>query len=389
MTAPTTDHLRNTELAQLAEALTSQRTRAIDHVISARALTFRDGNLIVPTGEVEITDDGVTNVDGIYVPTVVGDEGIAAKVGIDLRYLRKMRENIPGLIDVNARAWLDRMPEDTRFLARLLRHDGILPADGMPTGVLRALLSDSYRCIDNFDVVTSALEGVTQAGIDPNSLTINADLTDRRMYVRVTSNTIATSVLNLVDRYTDPGTGRRGRDYPLLFAGLVISNSEVGDGAFSVTPRVVFQVCTNGQTLTKEGMRAVHLGSKLKNEGVIEWSDRTQRANLALIRAKTADAVAAFLSTDFLGTIAQSMEAAAGVKLTDPVKTITTVSQKLGYTKDQAASILSAFVGGGTATAGGVMQAVTYVAQHEPDGDRAAALEASAFQALAAAATAR
>lgn len=380
------DTLRHADLRDLAEALQSQKLRSVDHLITAPALRFQDGNVLVPTGEVEITDDGVSQVSGLYRPTNVGDEGIAAKVGIDLRYLRKMRESIPGLIDVNAHAWLDRMDPGTKFLLRLLRGNG--PGEDGTHGVMRALLSDSYRCIDNFDVLMATLEGVQTAGVDPGTMKIEADLTERRMYVRLTSDAITTNVLALVERYRDPATGRTGREYPLLSAGLVISNSETGNGAFNIAPRVVFQVCTNGQTLTKDGMKAVHLGGKLQGEGEITWSDRTQQANLNLIRSKTADAVTTFLSVGFLDTIAERMEAAAGVRIVDPVKTITTVSQKLGYTKAQQASILAAFIDGGAATAGGVMQAVTYIAQHEPDGDRAADLEASAFQALAAAASA-
>lgn len=385
MTTPTIDALRNADLSDLAAALKSQKTRAVDHLITAPAMRFAGGNLVVATDEVQITDEGVTRVDGVYVPTNVGDEGIATKVGIDLRYLRKMRELAPALIDVNARTWLDMMPPTTKFLARLLTS---ADPDAGTTGVLRALLSDSYRCIDNFDVLLAALDGVTLAGISADTLKIEADLTERRMYVRLTSDEITTNVLSLVERYRDPLSGRTGTEYPLLSAGLVISNSETGNGAFNVVPRVVFQVCKNGQTLTKDGMRAVHLGGKLQGEGEIVWSDRTQQANLQLIKSKTADAVAAFLSKGFLDEVAGKMAAAAGVRVTNPVQTIATVSKKLGYTQAQQASILGAFIDGGASTAGGVMQAVTFVAQHEPDGDKAADLEASAFQALAAAATA-
>jgi hypothetical protein len=384
---PDVDYLRHAELQQLVDALQSQHTRAVDYVATANSLRFEGGNLIVPTGEVKLTEDGVTQVDGRYTPTVVGDEGVSGKLGIPLAYVRKLRAEALGLYDANANHWLQAQPVDRRFLLRLLRAEGQLPADGLPDGTLRALLSDRYRAIDNLDVVLSALAGVREAGIDPGSLTVTADLTPRRMHVQVTSQEIAANVADIVKDYRVPGlSDRRGADYPLLYAGFVISNSEVGEGGFSVRPRMVWQVCTNGQTLTREGSRAVHLGGKLLDDGEITWSEKTLQANLNLIKAKTADAVAQFMTVGFLTGIADKMRDAAGVKVADPVKTVTDVSKRLGFTKDQAGDILNAFIDGGQRTAGGVMQAVTWVAQHTPDGDTAADMESKAFEALALAA---
>ena len=44
---------------------------------------------------------------------------------------------------------------------------------------------------------------------------------------------------------------------PIVFAGFVISNSETGGGAFSVTPRLVVKVCNNGLTITADALRAI------------------------------------------------------------------------------------------------------------------------------------
>lgn len=383
------DHLRHAELSQLIEALNSQHTRAVDYTAKANALSFRNGNLVVPTGEVELTAEGVTSVDGLYTPTVVGDEGVADKLGIPLSYVRRLRAESLSLYDYNANEWLRRALPNRTFLLRLMRAEGQLTGEGLPNGTLRALLSDRYRAIDNLDVVTAALSGVRQAGIDPSSLDISADLTDRRMHVRVTSDEISRNVTDLVKGYRVPGTtDRDGASYPLLFAGFVISNSEVGEGGFSVRPRLVWQVCTNGQTLTKEGTRAVHLGGKLDTEGEITWSEATLQANLRLITSKTSDAVRAFMTVEFLDTVVGKMRDAAGVKVEDPVKVVADVSKRLGFTKEQSTDILNAFIDAGQRTAAGVMQAVTWVAQHTPDGDTAASMEGKAFEALAFAAAA-
>ena len=50
-------------------------------------------------------------------------------------------------------------PDARNFLVRCFRGD-----PGQP-GVARALLSDSYKVMDNFDLLLAVLDGVTQAGV--------------------------------------------------------------------------------------------------------------------------------------------------------------------------------------------------------------------------------
>ena len=74
----------------------------------------------------------------------------------------------------------------------------------------------------------------------------------------------------------------------MVFAGFVITNSETGCGAFTLTPRLVVQVCRNGMTITRDAIRAVHLGERL-DEGVVTWSEQhpatspSPRAGAALV----------------------------------------------------------------------------------------------------------
>lgn len=391
-----TDTLRNGDLQTLAAALNDQRTRSVDLVMPARDITFDGAALNLRDQSPVIGDDGVTDPNGRYVPTTVGDEGIAEKLGVPVRYLRRMRTEAPDLYDANVNGWLSR--DGGSYLVRLLRGD----AETIETrGVLRAFLSDRYRCIDNFDVLLATLRGVQQSCVDMPQ--ISADLTDRRMYVRVTHPGIAAYAPDLLKGYRSPFDGRDvgggwspesvaraaggeghaipAGEEPIVFAGFVISNSEVGDGAFSITPRLVVKVCNNGLTITADAMREVHLGGRL-DTGVISWSEETQRRNLELITAQTTDAVATFLDPAYVQAKVTEMEAAAGVPVADPQQTIATVSRRLGFTEEQQAAILGHFIKGGQLTAGGVMQAITSAAQITADGDTAYAMEAAALPAL-------
>ncbi|MFE7961230.1 hypothetical protein [Streptomyces sp. NPDC057413] len=171
----------------------------------------------------------------------------------------------------------------------------------------------------------------------------------------------------------------------MISAGFVITNSEVGSGAYTITPRAVIQVCRNGLTETKDVMRAVHLGGK-HDEGVVSWSGQTQRKTLELITSKTADAVRTFLSREYVEAKVRRVEAAAGKALAEPTKTIEHVAKSLSIGTEAKDMILSHFIRGGQMTAGGVMNAVTSTAQTLTDADQAAALQALALPALTAAA---
>lgn len=390
------DTLRQVDLQTLATALNDQRTRALDVVADARSLTVEGGALILRGTEAVLSEDGVSSVDGRYVPTTVGDEGLAEKLGIPTPYLRRLRSDAPDLYDANVGGWLAR--DERRFMLRLLRGGDVVEAHG----VLRAFLSDSYRTVDNFDVLLAALEGMREAGVSEPR--IQADLTDRRMYVRVTVPEIAAYAPDLLAGYRSPFDGGaadaggwtpdrvahaaagEGSAYvpgsePIVFGGFVITNSETGNGGYNLTPRLEVKVCANGLTIAADAQKKIHLGPKL-DTGVVRASDRTLQANLELVKAQTADAVRTFLDVDYVQAKIREMEKSAGVKVTDPQKTIATVSKQLGFTKDQQAEILNHFVVGGQLTAGGVMQAVTSVAQTLADGDAAWDMEAAGLPAL-------
>ncbi|MFB7198232.1 DUF932 domain-containing protein [Streptomyces sp. NPDC056240] len=371
---------RNADLADLVCILEDGQRRKLDVIAPASALRMREGNVHVEGVESQITWDGVTDVDGIYRPTAVADEGISDKLRIPLAYLRRMRAENVQLLDENVNAWMQREPE-RRFMLRAFRGEN---STGMPgEGLARALLSDSYKLMDNLDMLLAALDGVKESG-HPTRIT-GCDLTDRRMYVRVESEAVAVQARSLLRGYRSPFDGRSGDELPMISAGFVITNSEVGAGAYTITPRATIQVCRNGMTLTKDVMRAVHLGGK-QDEGVVSWSGQTQIKTLELITSKTTDAVRTFLSREYVEAKVREMEAAAGTTLDEPTKTIEHVTKTLSIGTDTKARILSHFVRGGQMTAGGVMQAVTSTAQTLTDADQAAALEALALPALTAAA---
>jgi hypothetical protein len=388
---------RNATLADMVAILRHQRVRRLDVVVPASAIHAHEGNLIISDTVQEMTEAGVTSAAGTYRPTKVADEGISAKLGINLAYLRKLRDERPDLWDANVNGWLHGNdlagipPDNRQFLLRLFQ------AEGDNIGVARALLSDSYKVIDTLDALMATLDGIRQAGTDVEF--DGLDLTERRLYARVVAPQIRAYAPALLAGYRSPFGGeiympgrnwtpeqarqaaaREGHGYqpgsePILFAGFVVSNSEVGDGAWSITPRIVAEICGNGLQITADVARAVHLGSR-HEEGVVRYTADTQDKELALITARARDAVATFLSPAYLQAKITEIERKAGAPVTRPEETVRQVAKAARFSDEMADAILAHFIRGGQITAGGIMQAVTSVAQTVDDADIAADLEA-------------
>lgn len=394
---------RNATFAELAALLTDQQGRKLDVVAPASALRSEGGVLCIDGTDVVIDADGVTPTAGRYVPTAVCDEGVADKLRVPLAYLRRMRDERPDLYDANVNGWLhgapagfedgdvgDRVGADPRsFLVRCFR-----PSDGDEAGIARAFLSDKYGRIDHLDVLTAGLDGVRQAGAEVEI--VGCDLTERRMRVRIAAPGIAALAPTLLRGYRSPFDqgGRRagavgnmlgapGHEYEpeTVFAGFELGNSETGGGAYTLTPRFIFRICSNGLTITADALRSVHLGSKME-DGVIAWSDDTRRKVLEVVTAKARDAVATFLSPAYLEAKIAELEAKAGAPVSHPAEAIKTIGRALSFTDEQVNGVLEHFIQGGQLTAAGVLNAVTSFAQVVEDGDEAAELEAVALRAF-------
>ncbi|MFD3381353.1 MULTISPECIES: DUF932 domain-containing protein [unclassified Streptomyces] len=366
---------RNASFKDLKQILERDQEAKVDMVAPASAITSVGGNLAVTGVDPVLTPSGVTSADGAYRPTAVADEGIADKLKIPTAYLRRMRAEAVDLYDLNVNGWLQKDPT-RRFLLRAFK--------GEP-GVLRAFLSDGYKIIDHLDMLTAVLAGIREAG-HPVKIT-GADLTERRMIVRVESEHVEALAPELLRGYRSPFTGQTGDQLPVVSAGFVLTNSEVGSGKYAITPRIVAQVCGNGLTITKDAFGKVHLGARM-SEGIVEFSKDTQEKNLALITAQTRDAVATFMNRDYVERKLADMQREAGREITSPAETVELVAKQLRFSDSVRDSVFSHFIKGGQTTAGGIMQAVTATAQTLDDGDAAYELETQALSAMSIAAAA-
>lgn len=427
-----TTEARNAGLEDILRILQEQRARRLDVVVRHPMIDAYGGRILVKAGESTqwMTEEGITSAAGVYRVTGVGDEGLAQLLDVDGGFLKKTRRMDPARTDVwdfLVNAMLhggtetidgeDRNypPYDGAMLLRLLK------GDESTEGVLRAVLSPRYKIIDNLDVLLAVMDGLRKAGVE--AIPDVSSLTDSRMHVRFSVPGIAAYAPQLLEGYRSPfegpggvkraGNGRpgmrlevghfgvgaealarglraargEGKDYPpgqepIVFAGLKVTNSDVGQGARTIAPEIVVQICGNRLTLTASADRAVHLGRQ-QDEGVVEWSADTMEKELQLITAQAQDAVTTFLTPEWFFGQVEEIEAMAGKPVDKPEEVIKDVSRTAGFTKGEEADILQFFFRGGAYTAGGVANAVTAVSQTLDNADRAADLDAKAMSVMA------
>lgn len=302
-----------------------------------------------------------------YTASALGQ--VAERLAIPVKYLRRLVTEQPWLASENVNTLASA---DARTaLYRLWQAD-----DGW---MLRAMLSDSYGVFDNFTVLQALTSGFDASDLDLAEAEVEVDLTPDRFRMRIAVPSIAVRAEELLADYRSPFMG--GERSPMIWAGMEISNSETGGGAFTIVPRAVVLACRNGMTRTTDIIRAVHLGGRLE-AGVIDWSPETKQLNVELLASKVRDAVQSFVKVEYLQTLVDEAAAARLVAIERPGAAIELVRVAHQLSEAETDAVMDAFLRSSDASLFGLGQAVTAAAQGVTDGDRQTEMEAMLFPVL-------
>lgn len=345
------------QLNGLLATLDYQEQVKKDYVASTGHLQFLNGNLIVLKEGKSIT----------YQPTKVFHSQMQEKLGIPAGYYNKILDGARKLLDENVNHWLHA--EGKNLLVRTFE-DGAKEFNSA-----RALLSDRYNIIDNYQVLMQTLETIKATGL--NVEIVNAELSEKRMYLKVVCPDVEIQATEMLKEYRlahQRGSG--------IISGFTLSNSEVGGGAFNIVPRAVVLACQNGMVITEDKLRNIHLGAKMdelgfgKNKAVVD-------ANMKLIREQVKHAVNTFLSKDYLQKVVNTYTELGDKKIEAPVdKVIEVVAKNFQITEDRRANLLKYFIEGGDTRRMGVASAMTRECQDLADADLKHDTEVAAFQVL-------
>ena len=284
--------------------------------------------------------------DGVYGITNLARRQLADKLKIPFAYFERMRTEQPGLLDRNVNTWLqtDNEPRMIRTL----------------DGQVRAVLSDRYRRLDNFDLAENVLPILQRLD---GARFESVELTETKMYLKV--------VTPRVEYEIAPGD--------VVQAGIVITNSEVGHGTLSVQPMVYRLVCRNGLIASDRALRKTHVGRTLhsEDESITVFRDDTLAADDKAFFLKVRDVVEAAVSEATFRQVAQKMQKTLDIKLTgDPVKTVEVLANRYTLNESERAGVLRQLIVEGDLSAYGLVNAVTHYSHDVEDYDRATEFEA-------------
>lgn len=281
---------------------------------------------------------------GSFGITELGHQQIAGRLAIPQQYYQRMRAEAPELLAANVNAWFQK--DDQPRMIRTL------------DGKARALLSKSYRPLDNADMAEAVLPIIQEYGCRVES----AELTETRLYIKAVTEKKTLEV-------------KKG---DIVQAGIVVSNSEVGCGSVKVEPMVWRLACSNGMIVNDAGLRKYHIGrhGELGDRAQEFLRDETRVADDKAFWMKAQDIVRGALDSDVFAQTVERLRGATTEKIECGVEEVCLRSAKrFGLGEVERAGILTHLAAGGDLSKYGLVQAVTRFSQDVESYDRATELE--------------
>ena len=252
---------------------------------------------------------------------------IASHADIDARTARRLQAEYSPEFDALINAIWQKKPA-----VRMLRTHaaemvaGDYTGAAVSDGLLRAFVSDKFKTFDNINLLESTLRPLME---NPALFqVVNADITDKRLYLRLRS-------LN------QTGTGANVGD--IMANGIGLQNSEVGAGSVSVYQIAWTLACLNGMQ-TQNKTRSSHITSARDMDDWGLLSDAAKDADNKALELKLTDLVAAYSSRDSFDQVIEQMKQAAADVIDGVAVEKSEVVQNLGrvmqLTKKETSSVL-------------------------------------------------
>lgn len=327
-------------LVELATEIQRQSEVKQDLVADTRHVAVEIGE----AGPRLVVANGVTQPYGI---NDLAHKQIAERVGIPQRYYQRMLQEQPDLLATNVNTWFQEKPE--RRLIRLL------------DGNVRAFLSDRYQRIDNWDVAQTVLPILLGTdGIE----CLSQEITESRLYIKAVTHKVQ-------------GEIKSKRVGDVVEAGVLISNSEVGQGAITIKPFVNFLVCTNGMVRDKDALRRAHIGRQIEGDNVVNFlTDETRKAEDHAVLLKVRDVVTAALDADNFRRLLDEIQATTEQRLEgNPVEAVKVLGNVFSFNEGEQTNVLRHLIEGADLSRYGLMNAVTRAAEDLDSYDRATEFE--------------
>ncbi len=349
--------MRGKTLQDLAIEIERQATSKRDFIAPAKAIAMELQQSSLSENEngagMPISVPQLAVQNGQKLQFVIKDtahEQIAARLDIPKTYYDRMRTEAPALLAGNVNHWFQR--SDKKFMLRTL------------DGNARALLSDRYRPLDNYDLA----EAVMPILSDHKWTIRDCDLTERKLYIKIVSTDLQADI-----KY------RHGFAH-VVHPGLTISNSEIGGGAVRVTPSLHWPHCYNIAMMDGMATSRFHTGRRDERFGDIAaefFRDETREQDDRAFWMKVRDVVRATLTEGIFKAMVEKFEQAAQARIEgDVTKVVELTAKRYGLKDVERTSVLKYLIEGGDLSLYGLSGAITRAAQDDAvDYDRGTELE--------------
>ena len=294
-------------------------------------------------------EDGLDRVEPLDIlPTA--HRQLGDYLNIPRKYYDRMCQENIGLLAQNVNSWLHRAPEQ-----RMIR-----TIDGRA----RAFLSNRYRRIDNIDIARITLPIIQEI---PDAIYESCNLSDDYMYIKVVNPRLTAEVV--------PGD--------IVQAGVVISNSETGQGAVCIQPLIYRLVCSNGMTVNEARTRRNHIGRvSSADENLLIYSEATLAADDKAFIMKVQDTVRAAVDEARFARIVGTLRESTEKKLNSAniPSVVKLAGSNFGITEAESDGVFQHLIQEADYTLYGLANAVTRYSQDVESYDRASKLEEIGYQ---------
>ena len=335
-------------LQELALEINQQNAAKVDYLVNTESMEFgTEGTQVY----LQLFDNENIPLEPLTVNSIAHQQ-LGTFTEIPAAYYNKMLTEHPSLLVQNLNEWIHRKA-DQRMVRTLY-------------GTARAFLSNRYRRIDNMQIAEIVLPELQKI---EGAIFESCQLTDSRMYLKVVNPRLQAEVA--------PGD--------IVQSGVIISNSEVGQGSVSIQPLIYRLVCSNGMVVNDAKASRRHVGRQNELDGNVELyaSDTLEAMDTAFIK-QIRDTVAAAVDQTRFDKVIDIMKQARDAKLNtqDIPNLVQLTGQKFGITESERGGVLQHLIEGNDLSLYGLSNAVTRYAQDVESYDRSTELEGVGYKIL-------
>jgi len=313
----------NGQLLDLMQKVKDQAERSKDFIAPTNALQIqtlnKDGSPADDSDQSKFSRIVVEREDGeptyMYNANDVALSQIGQRAGIDSRTMQRLQQGYPTQFDSVINAIWQKEPKNTMIRTFM---------DSDTHGIARAVLSDKFKTFDNTNLLNSAIPQLMES--EAQWKVVNADVTDKRLYLRLKSEVI---------------TGEGANRGDLMASGIGLSNSEVGAGSVQVYQMYWTLACLNGMQ-TENRHRQSHItSSQADGETWKMLSSEAKDADNKALELKVRDLVAGYTSRESFDEVIDKMKTAGQDVIEGSVNNaVDSLGKVINLTKKETASVL-------------------------------------------------